>query len=613
MSEVLRETPVKSETLLALAEALKSARKAGNFVLNWPSESSPTGRAGLGDLLGQGPEEIERWSYGSSPLTQHYRGISSLLPTLQEKRKGPVADAIGAIPFGGPSTAAKGGALAAVKAPGGLFIPESQMRMAKLLFGDVAEQPQHISDWVDKAIPKYFSRHLGTERDPIKGLEVQTGTGPRSYESLTDRSLRKYGFDQLDPEARPLHMRQGEEAWDFNPGFGLQDYYQHVGDVAGGLPPEDLARMDFPSLVQAVKRIDERNARQLPVARQADDFQSAAERITHEAEPYKVAEGEAGSMYKFDRNVPRDQLIKQLSVDTEMAGHCVGGICPPTRTPGAVPREWFNRWVPMIDIRTGEPITGPSIHRAESGYLDPILKGRNEIFSYRNKQGTPGATLEVAEPRVQSGIARSDAKAVVTPANYLRWQREMAKAGVNPENVVWELPGGGRGSPARGRLDERQIESIIEMFPQYADQLRALQNARPAMPLSQLQGYKNRIISPQVMNDLAEVLPKLNLTPRYVNTITSRGLYPPGATKNGDPITSLRSLPYVVKSYLGRTIQNDELAGELGALLSNPIPRSKRTLNDIVSAKDFQIRNPDEAAKLELLANYLFRENVQNK
>lgn len=147
-----------------------------------------------------------------------------------------------------PGTGAPG-VLAAVKQPGGNWHPDTLTRLSsrlkdKLIQGanvaadhtaaiesvkkqlgerygtlgnedglinaEYAKTPSGRSDaWTDKAVRNYLNKYAGTERDPLKNLEVPFGEGTRRWEEITDAVFR-------GTEARKMRETQAMQDSNFN-------------------------------------------------------------------------------------------------------------------------------------------------------------------------------------------------------------------------------------------------------------------------------------------------------------------------------------------------------------------------------------------------------------
>jgi hypothetical protein len=270
-----------SKWLEAVAEALHrvrsglgwapDARSAASVEQGFPRTETPLGHLVVGDA----PEEIERWAYGSSPWKSKFPGVSGRLPELQDRRKTAVVDAILAMPLGIAGKAAMAapelGPIigAAVKAKGGMWHPASVDSLADPLFGHLSNLPggprarmfaepssnepwnlhpraasdKAAAEWTMSRISNYLNKHAGTSTDPLKDIEVPFGEGTKRWEDVTDALIRRRPARQfrLDESLQSFKdVPPDEPVWttQHNPDpiyimseySALQSYLGHVGD-----------------------------------------------------------------------------------------------------------------------------------------------------------------------------------------------------------------------------------------------------------------------------------------------------------------------------------------------------------------------------------------------
>lgn len=520
---------VVNPNMRRLAEALAKVKKGMNRL----TVVGPRGsfRVEGGELLGQAPEEAERIAYGSSPFKSQFSGVSSRLPELQEKRKGPVVDLASSLPIGLAAKSAPALA-AAVKGPGGFFVPSGQTRLGALLTPEGA--PEHYVQWADRAVPRYMNRQLGTPNDPANRIPLGQG---RTYENFTDTALRERQFAQLEPDDIPMNMGQGDTAWQFSPSIELRRFLQHAGDVGSQIPEAQLRQMSVPQLLQRAAQQQQLQGRQAANA-EARQARAAArgdgpnERLQREMEmarqlteqhpggPYIQAPG--ANWYRFARGeVDPEFAKKSLSVDT-----CFGDNCIASAGYNVQGAPW-PRYSPIRDLTTGQP--HPTIQRRHGGaepstnYIDNMLEGKFDIYSLRTPEGMPMATSHTAL-RPFTGLRRSELKAMTTPREYLAWQRTMAERGVNPENIrdpnapqnimfreaLLPNVGGGQNSPGRGMLGREQLQSFAEMYPKYSEMIGKMN--QPSSRFEQYKGPGNYAVSPKWTEHGRELLGKVKLS-----------------------------------------------------------------------------------------------------
>lgn len=115
MADSIRNWEPSSPALNRLSALLRSGRNAAD-VVRLPEWLPLLGGSGLGELLlGQSPEELERWSYGDLPLrVPEMSGV----PVVKTGRKAPLADTLGLALDAGPlaRVAARGASRGALRA-----------------------------------------------------------------------------------------------------------------------------------------------------------------------------------------------------------------------------------------------------------------------------------------------------------------------------------------------------------------------------------------------------------------------------------------------------------------------------------------------------------------
>jgi hypothetical protein len=102
MDEV-KATPVQSQRLLKLAQLMRKGKDFANKA-QIPDVVPLVGGQGVGDmLLGDSPDEVENWAYGSSPVRINANAgqTASFVPEVQPNRKKSLADALALVPFSG--------------------------------------------------------------------------------------------------------------------------------------------------------------------------------------------------------------------------------------------------------------------------------------------------------------------------------------------------------------------------------------------------------------------------------------------------------------------------------------------------------------------------------
>src|SRR3990167_3425334 len=168
----------------------------------------------------------------------------------------------------------------AVKGPGGMWHPEAVERLTaplerRLRANLPADQGHILGAWAESKVRNYLNRYAGTERDPLKNVEIPYGEGMKRWEEVTDKIVRPHVTS--DVVRQQFGARPGERIWEMavdrsrttiaNGGYrdarvseeAIKSYLSHVGDyLRQNVKPADLPRYD---LVRAVKETAANDAR----------------------------------------------------------------------------------------------------------------------------------------------------------------------------------------------------------------------------------------------------------------------------------------------------------------------------------------------------------------
>lgn len=299
---------------------------------------------------------------------------------------------------------------AAVKEKGGMWHPEAVERLAESMFNRMRQleftyrdyhgrpntehlwrpdrQTWHVEqtnadlttkNWADRAIRNYLNKYAGTERDPLKDVEVPFGEETKRWEELWDDFIRPREVGAHDlPSTEAPGARPGETIYDVgyqgdNPQAGwannsIQSYLSHVGDyLRQNVRPEKLQQYDLVRAVKETAANDARVAREMEKAAQAsmkdlpvykdytqnnpgtlqgmkwvelrakDEGKLTAEQaktITGDESGY-IANGPDGKPIRNNytgeiatgRTPEEAHLAGQLAQEGNQMGHCVGGYC----------------------------------------------------------------------------------------------------------------------------------------------------------------------------------------------------------------------------------------------------------------------------------------------
>lgn len=291
--------------------------------------------------------------------------------------------------------------------------------------------------------------------------------------------------------------RDNELVWNYAPKPELKRFLDHAGDYLANIPPEDLARLDIPTLLKQVAKADAMGSKAL--AKKASTREEAALRLTNE-HPSKdvVYEDDVGKWLRFTRGQDPEYVKRGLSVDTCIGDHCVASIGH------GRPNQGYPGHVPVRDLVTGQNPMGQGA-RDTTSYIENVLKGKGDIYSLRTPQGIPAATMETVLPE-QTGVPRSFVRdSLMNKSKYLQWQKTQKQLGVPIEQDAPPLPGGGKISPPRGLLQADQLESILKQFPEYQAAL-AEYIKNPPHDVRQFKGFKNQAVSPRFSQNSTEML-----------------------------------------------------------------------------------------------------------
>lgn len=333
------------------------------------------------------------------------------------------------------------GQAGAVKGPGGMWHPEAVERLDHALIGDKEEvrlynwekesgqRFEGLSDaarafipWSNKAIRNYLNRYAGTERDPLKSVEIPYAEGTKSWEKIWDffagsvsaNDIREGAKQRKDiplnfvPDAR---IPGEERIWNVHeaPGGPIQSYLSHVGDyLRQNVKPEELSRYD---LVRAVKETAENDKR---VAKQ---MEKASADSTKHLPVYKAyPDGFKWVELKLPEKLNEEQAkgIKEETLkeeteindsrNDEMPSYAAKGSKVYTAV-DAQGKPIKNAYTNDI-ARAGDPETaylagrlaeeGNQMGHCVGGYCEGVAAGDSQIFSLRDSKGKSHVTIEVS-------------------------------------------------------------------------------------------------------------------------------------------------------------------------------------------------------------------------
>lgn len=391
----------------------------------------------------------------------------------------------GVLPFlgRGPSVPRLRGEAGAVKGPGGAWAPTAVERLSSPL-KDTLASAQDVLNWqraeakrigitadtwtpdeyykaggkdfpadvqADRMVRNYLNKYAGTDRDPLKDVEVPFGEGTKRWEELTDSIIQNRKvqgprgeetewmaspFPQKRDPVFPQPTRQAEMS-------AVQSYLSHVGDyLRQNVSPEKLSQYDLVRAVRETAANDARVAKQmekaaadvtaqLPVYKQyPDGFRWVELKL-----PEKLTPEQAKSVKKATR-----KELKQLLEDA-------GEYDPPAK--GEVAYIALNaEGKPLRNTYTDEIASGPTPEQAYlagrlaeegnqmghcvGGYCEGVAAGESRIYSLRDAKGRSHVTVEV-EPvgyEPYANVSQIKGKQNRAPkAEYLPYVQDFVKSG----------------------------------------------------------------------------------------------------------------------------------------------------------------------------------------
>jgi hypothetical protein len=357
--------------------------------------------------------------------------------------------------------------IGAVKAPGGMWHPEAVERLSSSLGPKIAtrsrqqveavlaDQPvkyskevldevaadKKVFDWSDKAIRNYLNRYAGTERDPLKDVEIPGWYEYDNAGGLINRETVRWeeAFDGVVSKnnipywegyyKNPITYTVPEWAKQIPPeeevyGIGgkkyghekaIIDYLSHVGDyLRQNVDPAKLPQYD---LVRAVRETHQNDLRV------AKEMEKAAAASTKDLPVYKdYGDGFKWVELKLPEKLTPEQAkqvrpatveeLKQFAREDEMAGGA-GEYIEGEKgyiALGADGKPIRNSYTNQIALE-GTPARaylagrlaeeGNQMGHCVGGYCEGVASGESRIFSLRDAKGQSHVTIEVAprEPR----------------------------------------------------------------------------------------------------------------------------------------------------------------------------------------------------------------------
>lgn len=424
---------------------------------------------------------------------------------------------------------ALGAAALAVKAKGGMWHPKAKEVVRNALIGDIevirqidrlrqevnapgarglsAQRDVAMHDWSDRASQSYLNKHMGTETDPLRDVEIPFGEGTKKWGEVTDGlvSKRSFGAALASGELRsaPTSLLDAytagkipaEEAlWSIDPAHNqgelrardhaqaLKSYLSHVGDyLYQNVPPEKLGQYD---LVRAVKETAENDKR-------------VAKAMEKEA-------AEAGKDLPVHKEYPDGFKWVELKLPEKLTpeqAKSIGDLHPEFDDFPALRREGVPRYAPLdsagkrvINTFTGEsPLLstkeeawlagqlareGNQMGHCVGGYCEGVAAGESRIFSLRDPKGKSHVTVEVELDQIRG--SRLLAELTGTEAGLL--EKELQKAG-------YRLDPAGRWRTPDGTIASADEQAVLAK--RVAPRLKQLELELPPS-IAQIKGKQNR-------------------------------------------------------------------------------------------------------------------------
>lgn len=287
-----------------------------------------------------------------------------------------------------------------------------------------SKSPEGTTDaWVDKAIRNYLNKYAGTERDPLKAVEIPSAQGMVPWEAAWDSMIehspapakelqKEYGLSGDVPPGESVFNVYPRKSQHAN---AAVNYLSHVGDyLRQNVNPEELQRYD---LVRAVKETAENDKRvmkqmekaagdstkSLPVYKSyPDGFKWVELKL-----PEKLNEEQAKQVRKLTSEEKKDfQTLSNRSGnagwDADFSqGDWYGSI-------GHDGKIIENSYTQMPAVDTSPERTwlagrlaeeGNTMGHCVGGYCEGVASGESKIFSLRDAKGKSHVTVEVQPER----------------------------------------------------------------------------------------------------------------------------------------------------------------------------------------------------------------------
>lgn len=406
--------------------------------------------------LARNAKEAEKLMYGPGP---QLRATSAAVKDTLDTPGVGVRD-----PFKGPGRGQAG----AVKPPGGMWHPEAVERLADPLYGAMTpgtsikhlgkefdptmwrskadwERAVKGAEWTTSRIKSYLNKYAGTERDPLKDVEIPAGEGVKRWEEVADaafhsREARSAFATKRGPGQEFEKIPPNEPIWNAgnparDPAYTnvasrsgatqvLTSYLSHVGDyLRQNVPPEKLPQYDLVRAVKETAEADKRAAKEmekaavgsmkdLPVYKEYPDGMKWVELKL----PEKLTEEQEKGVQLLSKAAKSGAMRERAGegyVAVDAQGKPVRNSYTNEEAVGRTPEE--------AHLAGQLAQEGNQMGHCVGGYCEGVASGESKIYSLRDKKGLSHVTIEVSpEGKINSNRDAPPEDFQGTTAEYLK-------------------------------------------------------------------------------------------------------------------------------------------------------------------------------------------------
>lgn len=311
--------------------------------------------------------------------------------------------AMGQISAKNPIEMLQGNQVGAVKPPGGMWNPQAVEMFANQLPGstDVARE------WSVRAAKNYLNKYAGTERDPLKDVEIPFGQETRRWGEVADNAISS------QPQVGPQGPEQVfEVAGDNSSINALRNYLSHVSDyLTQNVPASKLAQYDFVRAVKEAAANDARVAREMSKAQAADMASLPVYKEYDEGfkwvelrMPEKLTPEQAKGVRPVRAKESWDPTDGKFPGDDyDVANSFVALDAQDKPITNSYTRELAVGSTPEEAWLAGQlSKEGNTMGHCVGGYCPEVASGDSRIFSLRDSKGQSHVTVEVEPGRPAS-------------------------------------------------------------------------------------------------------------------------------------------------------------------------------------------------------------------